>query len=174
MCIHCKLPIWAALAVVSMSAMVATAYPQEPKSAGPRVEIVDFGWSADRQLVVGVRITASKSQPLALGKDAENPDEGVTLFTTKESWLIDIRTGGKIPASRKFPNQPNFGWIKTVQTLPPGESETFTAAFPTPPLPPIVKGKREDYRLSLHLPGDLPPVEFIVPCPSDPAESSTR
>ena len=160
-----KLTTRALLGLFSIFATAFTLSAQEPKSAGPRVEIVDFGWSADRQLVVGVRITASKLESLALGKDAENPDEGVTLFTTKESWLIDIRTGGKIPASRKFPNQPNFGWIKTVQTLPQGESETFTAAFPAPPLPPMANGKREDFQLRLHLPGDLPAVEFKVPVP---------
>jgi hypothetical protein len=151
---------------LSMAAGISA--PDSQKDS-PTVEVINIGWSQDRQLVLGVRITAPTSRPLPLGQDTQNPDESVTLFTTKESWLIDLRSGQKIPASRKYPNQPNFGWIKTVETLSPGDSATFTAAFPTPPLPPMTGGKREDYHLQLHLPGNLPPVDFQVPVPQEPA-----
>lgn len=136
---------------------------------GPKVEVIGSGWSDDHQLVVGVKVTAAKSRPLTLGKDNANPDGTVILFTTKSSWLIDLTSGQKIPASRRFPNNPNFGWIKTMATLPPGESETFTAAFPAPPLPPLVNGKRDPYRLELHLPANLPPVTFEIPVPENAA-----
>jgi len=138
-----------------------------------KVEITGTAWS-EGQLVVGIKITAPRSRALRLGNDSGDAPEGESTFTTKSSWLIDLYSEAKILASKKYPRGPNMGWVRLSETLAPGNSENFTAAFPAPPLPPIVNGKREDYRLSLHLPGDLPPVEFIVPCPSDPAESSTR
>lgn len=157
------------LALAAISSPFASAAPAPEPTDQPKVEIVGSGWSADHQLVIGVKVTAPKSRSLPLGKDPDDPESGVTLFTTKESWLIDLASGQKIPASRRFPNQPNFGWIKTVATLAPKDSETFTAAFPAPPLPPLVNGKRPDYLLELHLPGNLPPVGFKVPVPENAA-----
>jgi len=135
------------------------------------VEVIGSGWSEDHQLVLGVKITAAKSRPLELGMAAKGSDQTATLFTTKESWLIDVRTGARIPASRRFPNKPNFGWIKSMETIAQGDSREFTAAFPAPPLPPVVDGKRQDYQLELHLPGGLPPVTFRIAVPANHAST---
>jgi hypothetical protein len=151
--------VWAMQAIAAQSA--------EEKDESPKVEVVGSGWSEDHQLVLGVRITAAKSRHLELGRAAKTSEQTVMLFTTKESWLIDIATGSKISASRRFPNKPNFGWIKSAETIAPGDSREFTAAFPAPPLPPVVNGKRQDYQLELHLPGGLPPVTFRIPVPTE-------
>lgn len=152
---------------IAFSTYLVTSLPAEEGRDLPKVEIAGSGWSADHQLVLGVKITAPQSKSLPLGKDAGSIDQAVTLFTTKESWLIDIATGSKISASRRFPNKPNFGWIKSAETIAPGDSREFTAAFPMPPLPPVVNGKRQDYHLELHLPGGLPPVTFHIPVPAE-------
>ncbi|MBN8708265.1 MAG: hypothetical protein BGO12_15345 [Verrucomicrobia bacterium 61-8] len=159
------------IAIALSALFVMTAKSAEEKQDQPKVEVVASGWSVDGQLVLGVKITAAKSRPLELGKAAKSSDQTVSLFTTKESWLKDVRTGGRIPASRRFPNKPNYGWIKSAETIAPGDSREFTAAFPAPPLPPVVNGKRQDYQLELHLPGELPPVTFRVPVPAELSRS---
>ena len=162
-----QIPIHRSLSIVILAFLAVTLLPAEEVRDIPKVEVIGSGWSADHQLVLGVKITAPRSKSLTLGKDAGSIDQAVTLFTTKESWLIDIVTGNKIPASRRFPNQPNFGWIKSSETIGAGDSREFTAAFPAPPLPPVVNGKRQDYQLELHLPGGLPPVTFRIPVPAE-------
>lgn len=162
-----QIPFHKSLFIAFFTLLAVTLLAAEEGRDTPKVEVIGSGWSADHQLVLGVKITAPQSKPLRLGKDASSIDQAVTLFTTKESWLIDIVTGNKIPASRRFPNQPNFGWIKSSETIAAGDSREFTAAFPAPPLPPVVNGKRQDYQLELHLPGGLPPVTFRIPVPAE-------
>lgn len=136
--------------------------PPGTSEDGPSVEVTGFAWS-ENQLVVGLKVTASRSEPLAFGFDETAKGGAAKLFTTKESWLIDLHSGKKIAASKKYPKGPNMGWVRLCDILAPGGSENFTAAFPPPPLPPVVNGKRQDYHLELHLPGNLPPVVFKVP-----------
>jgi len=133
---------------------------------GPKVEVTGIAWS-ENQLVIGLMITAPHSAPLTFGSDETEKGGVVKFFTTKESWLVDLHSGQKIAASKKYPKGPNMGWVKLCDTLAPGCAENFTAAFPAPPLPPVVNGKRQDYQLELHLPGGLPPVAFRVPVPAD-------
>ena len=148
-------------------AVASAAQPLNPQSKDePKVAITGTAWS-EGQLVVGIEITAPSGRSLMLGNESSDAPEGESTFTTKASWLVDLYSGTKILASKKYPQGPNMGWVRLSVTLAPGDSENFTAAFPSPPLPPLVNGKREDYHLELHLPGNLPPVSFKVPVPEN-------
>jgi len=132
-----------------------------PDPNAPIIEVFDFGWSDKGEIVLGVRITAPKSRGISLGRDAQ--DESMEIFSTRDSYLVDLNTREKIPALKKYPRVPGFGWIRTATVLAPGEFMNFTAAFPRPADPPMKDQKHGDYLLRLQLPGRLEAVDFKIP-----------
>lgn len=166
-----KTSIFSFLPFLLVCLMPAAAFSQttRPKLSPdhPTAIVKQWAWSEAGDLVLGIVIYAPTAKNFELGSLSGVEETANAIFTTKDSSLTVLPSQEVIQALQRYPQKPNFGRVKGVDTLEPGQMIEFTGAYPKPPLPPQKPdGKYEDYQFILTLPCNVPPVTFTIPCES--------